>query len=221
MSQRPENNVTADVMAARPLSRRMRYFVLSRDGFRCQYCGATAQQAKLHVDHKIPRARGGADDPDNLITACDDCNLGKWTTLPRGVDPVTAPLRPLAPRRRKSRSRPVVVEVAPESVEMLAPPQLKKAPPSKPPHPLVGCAFLSFLDGEVHWQGEIEAVRDRGSEAVAEARLYSWLTGEPTVLKLIPVRELAVGTPGATYRFFSNHRARNAYLESHPQREAA
>jgi 5-methylcytosine-specific restriction endonuclease McrA len=31
----------------------------------------------LEVDHVVPRSRGGTDDPDNLITSCQDCNRGK------------------------------------------------------------------------------------------------------------------------------------------------
>jgi hypothetical protein len=59
-----------------PLS--LRYKVLSRDEFRCQYCGGTPQDGYvLHVDHVIPRSRGGATTEENLITACLLCNLGK------------------------------------------------------------------------------------------------------------------------------------------------
>lgn len=56
---------------------RLRFEILRRDGFRCQYCGATAQETRLEVDHIIPVAKGGTSDPDNLITACMACNRGK------------------------------------------------------------------------------------------------------------------------------------------------
>lgn len=59
------------------LSKRLRFEVLKRDGFRCRYCGATAISSLLHVDHVVPQADGGSDDPVNLIAACADCNLGK------------------------------------------------------------------------------------------------------------------------------------------------
>lgn len=58
-------------------SKRLRFEILKRDGFRCRYCGADAVQAVLHVDHVIPSSRGGTDDPQNLITACAACNGGK------------------------------------------------------------------------------------------------------------------------------------------------
>lgn len=69
-------------------SPRNRFAILSRDGFQCVYCGRTAQQAKLHVDHVVPVSAGGPTHWSNLVTACLDCNLGKSalrSELPRGV----------------------------------------------------------------------------------------------------------------------------------------
>lgn len=54
-----------------------RFAILRRDGFRCVYCGATANDQKLHVDHIHPKSKGGTDDPSNLATSCEACNLGK------------------------------------------------------------------------------------------------------------------------------------------------
>lgn len=59
------------------LSKRLRYEILRRDQFTCRYCGQSAPDVKLHVDHLIPVTLGGSDDPTNLVTACVDCNLGK------------------------------------------------------------------------------------------------------------------------------------------------
>ena len=55
----------------------LRFSVLLRDDFTCRYCGASGSETKLHIDHRISRYDGGTDDPDNLLTACIDCNLGK------------------------------------------------------------------------------------------------------------------------------------------------
>ncbi len=59
------------------LSTRRRFEIFKRDGFVCQYCGAHPPQVLLHVDHVVPVVEGGDNDPDNLITACETCNLGK------------------------------------------------------------------------------------------------------------------------------------------------
>lgn len=64
-----------------PVPRRTRFAVLERDGFACQYCGAKAPDVVLHVDHVIPVSAGGKDHMDNLVTACEDCNIGKSDTL--------------------------------------------------------------------------------------------------------------------------------------------
>lgn len=60
----------------------IRYDVLKRDGFKCQICGASAQDgATLHVDHIIPVSKGGKTEMSNLQTLCDRCNLGKSNKL--------------------------------------------------------------------------------------------------------------------------------------------
>jgi hypothetical protein len=61
----------------RALPKKLRFEVLKRDGFRCRYCGATPAQAMLHVDHVVPVAKGGTNDPMNLVVACQPCNSGK------------------------------------------------------------------------------------------------------------------------------------------------
>lgn len=55
----------------------MRFEVLKRDGFKCRYCGNSAQESVLHVDHVVPVAKGGPTVPENLVAACRDCNGGK------------------------------------------------------------------------------------------------------------------------------------------------
>ena len=59
------------------LSKRTRFEVFKRDQFRCQYCGASAPDVILVVDHIQAVADGGANDLLNLLTACDPCNAGK------------------------------------------------------------------------------------------------------------------------------------------------
>ena len=64
------------------ISKQLRFEVLKRDGFRCRLCGAVASQnTQLQLDHKIPVSRGGTNDPANLQTLCQACNLGKSNRL--------------------------------------------------------------------------------------------------------------------------------------------
>lgn len=64
------------------VSKRTRYEVLKRDNHTCRYCGATAPDAVITLDHVLPVALGGSDDPSNLVAACRDCNAGKSSTTP-------------------------------------------------------------------------------------------------------------------------------------------
>jgi hypothetical protein len=64
-------------MERKPISKRTRFEIFKRDGFRCAYCGRTPVESPLHVDHVEAVANGGENDPANLVTACADCNLGK------------------------------------------------------------------------------------------------------------------------------------------------
>jgi 5-methylcytosine-specific restriction endonuclease McrA len=78
------------------LSTRLRYHILDRDAHTCRYCGRSSPIVTLHVDHKISQSswrkqfgswtasqviKGveymGVNDPENLVTSCSDCNLGK------------------------------------------------------------------------------------------------------------------------------------------------
>lgn len=72
--------------------RRLRSYVLARDGWRCQLWvdaggrhvedgdPAAARRCHAyayHVDHRVERAAGGGDDLDNLRAACMIGNLGR------------------------------------------------------------------------------------------------------------------------------------------------
>lgn len=63
------------------ISKRLRFEILRRDNHTCRYCGASAPDVKLTVDHVKPEALGGKTVPENLVTACEDCNSGK-TSMP-------------------------------------------------------------------------------------------------------------------------------------------
>lgn len=76
----------------RPVSKRLRFEVLRRDNHTCRYCGASAPDVKLTVDHVTPVTLGGTNDPANLVTACQGCNAGKSSTSPNAsvVEDVSA-----------------------------------------------------------------------------------------------------------------------------------
>lgn len=59
------------------VSKRIRFEVFKRDKFTCQYCGKSAPDVILEVDHIDPKSKGGKDDIMNLVTSCYDCNRGK------------------------------------------------------------------------------------------------------------------------------------------------
>src|SRR3954449_2419463 len=56
--------------------------VFARDGHRCQYCGAAAE----NIDHVIPRSRGGPHTWENVVAACRACNSRKEDRLLSEVD---------------------------------------------------------------------------------------------------------------------------------------
>ena len=64
------------------LSREEAMKVFTRDKFKCYYCGLDGQGdfeswLILTIDHVHPHAKGGTRSMDNLVTACQPCNLIK------------------------------------------------------------------------------------------------------------------------------------------------
>lgn len=57
----------------------MRFFILHRDGYKCNACGRGAGDAILQVDHIIPISKRPdlALDANNLRVLCKDCNIGR------------------------------------------------------------------------------------------------------------------------------------------------
>ena len=86
-----------------PLTRRA---VFARDAWRCQYCGAAAE----NLDHVIPRSRGGLHVWENVVAACRRCNTKKEDRTPSeaGLPPGSAALRTsrrVPPHARPARTR--------------------------------------------------------------------------------------------------------------------
>ena len=69
----------------RTISKETRAYVLDRNGFTCQMCGAVAgelhpydpsRKTRLHIGHIIDKSKGGSDELSNLRAICSVCNEG-------------------------------------------------------------------------------------------------------------------------------------------------
>lgn len=68
----------------RAISKETRAYVLDRNGFTCQCCGAVAgelhsfdgRKTRLHIGHIVDKSQGGSDDASNLQALCSVCNEG-------------------------------------------------------------------------------------------------------------------------------------------------
>lgn len=69
----------------RAISKEARAYVLDRNGFTCQMCGAvagelhpydTTRKTRLHIGHIVDKSQGGSDEPSNLRAICSVCNEG-------------------------------------------------------------------------------------------------------------------------------------------------
>lgn len=54
--------------------RRRKKLLIRRDGRACRYCGSGEN---LTIDHIVPKADGGTNDPRNLQLLCAPCNATK------------------------------------------------------------------------------------------------------------------------------------------------
>jgi 5-methylcytosine-specific restriction endonuclease McrA len=61
------------------ISKKLRFEVFKRDSFKCQYCGNSAPDVILHVDHIEPISKGGDNSILNLITSTE------WRSIMMGV----------------------------------------------------------------------------------------------------------------------------------------
>ena len=75
------NKVTKQDNKRKNIPNKLRFEVFKRDSFTCQYCGQSAPNVVLEVDHLLPVSKGGDNDILNLITSCWTCNNGKSNIL--------------------------------------------------------------------------------------------------------------------------------------------
>jgi hypothetical protein len=66
----------------------LREAIFARDGGRCRYCRLAqfGSGATFHVDHVVPRSKGGATALDNLVLQCPSCSLRKADKM-SAIDP--------------------------------------------------------------------------------------------------------------------------------------
>jgi hypothetical protein len=79
----------------RSISKETRAWVLERNGYTCQMCGAAAgdaddyhlgQKIRLTMGHIIDKSKGGLDTPENLRAVCTNCNEGLQNAAPPKPD---------------------------------------------------------------------------------------------------------------------------------------
>lgn len=77
-----------------------RAIVVARAGNRCEYCKMhqSLQGATFHIEHVIPRVRGGTSGFDNLALACPSCNLHKADRVSSVLDQATEAIALFHPR---------------------------------------------------------------------------------------------------------------------------
>ena len=98
-------------MSLSAIPRTLRASVAERDSGQCRYCGLsqTGQAAAFHVNHVIPKSKGGLTSLENLVLQCPHCSLHKSNKVD-GVDRETHSTAPLFhPLRQNWREHFAVV----------------------------------------------------------------------------------------------------------------
>jgi hypothetical protein len=100
------------------ISTRTRFEIFKRDGFVCMYCGDAPPKVVLHVDHIVAVANGGTNEPDNLVTSCSRCNMGK-SDVPLTVAPASLAEKAadIAEREAQLRGYYEIIEAQRERIE--------------------------------------------------------------------------------------------------------
>lgn len=75
-----------------------RSYLFRRDRYMCAYCGQIFTSALLTIEHVTPRARGGKDAWENVVSACRSCNQKKDCRTPEEANMPLLYL-PYAPNR--------------------------------------------------------------------------------------------------------------------------
>jgi 5-methylcytosine-specific restriction endonuclease McrA len=73
-----------------------RHNIFERDRCTCQYCGRQYPKAQLTIDHVVPQSRSGDESWENLVIACEACNVKKGNRTPEeaGMPLIRHPFKP-------------------------------------------------------------------------------------------------------------------------------
>jgi 5-methylcytosine-specific restriction endonuclease McrA len=63
-------------------AKRVRARIIARNGPNCHWCQAVLTLETSTVDHVVPIARGGLNNPNNTVLACEPCNRGRGHAMP-------------------------------------------------------------------------------------------------------------------------------------------
>lgn len=142
-----------------PISPKLRFHILQRDGYRCRYCGRGADIVELVVDHVLAVALGGANDPENLAASCFDCNAGKssrpLTSPPIPPTATAGTPSPILKKARKTRPRASPAEAKQPEVVLLKDIPLTRAAQIKDGATWRGRELFDVVDAAFLWnQGE-------------------------------------------------------------------
>ena len=100
----------------RSISKEVRAFVLDRNGFTCQQCGAVAgeehpydpgRKVRLQIGHIVDKSMGGSDEATNLRALCSICNEGARNLT---LDRPTAQKLLIQVRRARTEDQLIVLE---------------------------------------------------------------------------------------------------------------
>lgn len=85
-----------EYVTPKPKTAFTRFNVFLRDSWECQYCGDRFKTHELTFDHVVPRSRGGGTTWQNIVAACQCCNLLKGNLLPEEcrMFPLRRPVEP-------------------------------------------------------------------------------------------------------------------------------
>lgn len=173
--------------ATSPTSRwqQLRWEILERDDFTCQYCGQRAPNVPLQVDHRIPVADGGTDDKTNLATVCWSCNQGKsyseWTGRGRGRG-TEALLRVSARHVSKTQRMIQLLQLRPDITDAEIAAATGLSVDSVPPlrYRVLTRIAAAFSEGrdELWHEAMARVLRDRGPLTPNELAAYAGFTQE-------------------------------------------